>query len=698
MKAKLKNANGIVRFLLNHGEKLGIVAVLAVAGLLIYKSLGREMLAESNQPPALTARTTEAKSKVEQMNWDTFDPSERTDSSTFLARASDGLITPVPPEMGKPMPKFDPSIIDEMKLRDDPILVAVENVEVNAGSGLWMSADPAVIREKMIAAVKEAERKAQEAKVEAERLAAEADEGGRGGRRGRGEEGMTGRGGEDYGAMGGTKTKDGAIVVSPRGGAEMQGFEDIRERSWVTVLAKVPIKQQFQMYEDALVGAAGFNATNDSPEYLGYFVERAEVTEDGQGKWEPLTPVKGSGIVSVMNTWPIQTPDLVTPKYNHPLLTFPLPPMVMREWGDEITHSELPIQTPDEIMEEEMQAQEEAMRAQTEGEAEAEDVDNPFAKVIERRTQPMMGGEGGMYAGRGMGGEGGQFMGRQGMGGRGMGGEGGFGGEGRGMGGGMGGGMGVDRDFTYAWDGETKHLLFRYFDSTVTPGHRYRYRVRLAMIDVNAAQVPKFLAPEVSARLEKEKQASEKAKKAAKPLGWRLTEWSEPSPVAVVPQPGLIYLATAKPPSQNNLNAEPEARLVIKSLDATDAAEIALGDWFTRGSVLNRSQRAQVIWSSLIKVDPAEPIESPVFDFITGLTLVDFDGGGEMTPKNRKLPKPARALVMDSSGRLRLRNEFEDEMSVREYDLIMKASDEAARRQRERGGERRGGREGGRGE
>jgi hypothetical protein len=332
------------------------------------------------------------------------------------------------------------------------------------------------------------------------------------------------------------------------------------------------------------------------------------------------------------------------------------------------------------------------MRAQTEGEAEAEDADNPFAKVIERRTQPMMGGEGGMY-GRGVGMEG-RGMGGQAMGRRGMGGEGGFGGEGRGMGGGMGGSMGVDRDFTYAWDGETKHLLFRYFDSTVKPGHRYRYRVRLAMIDVNASQIPKYLAPEVSARLEKEKQTAQKAKKAAKPLGWRLTEWSEPSPVAVVPQPGLMYLASVKPPSQNNLNAEPEARIVIKSLDATEAAEIALGGEFIRGSVLNRSQKAQIIWSSIFKVDPAEPTESPVFDFITGLTLVDFDGGGEMTPKNRKLSKPARALVMDSSGRLRLRNELEDEKAVREYDLIMKASDEAARRQRERGNERRGGRGG----
>ena len=42
--------------------------------------------------------------------------------------------------------------------------------------------------------------------------------------------------------------------------------------------------------------------------------------------------------------------DLVNPKYIHPLLTFPLPPMVMREWGEEVTHSDLPLPKPEDLM------------------------------------------------------------------------------------------------------------------------------------------------------------------------------------------------------------------------------------------------------------------------------------------------------------------------------------------------------------
>lgn len=685
MKAKLKSANGLVRFLLNHGEKLGMLAVLAVAGLLIAKSLGREKLGDDKQPAQLEASAGQAREKVQNMKWDDLPEEEATSYERYQARSGELKITLID---SKDFPKIEinPPVIEPMKLRADPVLIAVEDLEVNPGSGLWMSSDPATIRKNLIEAAKKAAAEAAEAKAEADRMAEETESGGRGGR-----DGDEGRGPEGFGDMGGMmKTKDGAIVVQPRGGAQMQGYEDIRERSWVTVLAKAPIKQQFQMYEDALAGAGGFNLTNDQPEYWGYIVERAEITEEGQGKWMQLTPVRGPGIIKVMSTWPMPTPDLVTPKYIHPLLTFPLPPMVMRAWGHEITHSEMPIQTAEELMEEQQRELEEANKPEEE---QAEDPDSPFAGAIRRGTQPMMGGLEGEFS---RGGLEGRAMGRPSMYGGGM--EGGLeGGRGGGMpGGGRSGGP--TELPPYSWDFETKYLLFRYFDSTVAPGHRYRYRVRVAMIDVNALQIPKYLAPEVSARLEQEKAAAVKAKKPAEPKGFRLSEWSEPSPIAVVPQSGLAYLAGAKPPSQNNLNSEPEARVVVKSLDSEFAAETAIGDWFTRGSVLNRTQNAQIIWSSLLKPDPAGPVETPEFDFATGLTLVDFDGGEEMTPKNKKLLAPARALVMDSAGRMMTRDELaeKNQLAVREYDYVIEASKLAAQRARQQSDGRGEGR--GRGE
>jgi hypothetical protein len=687
MKAKLKGANGFVRFLLQHGEKIGIAAILVVAGMLVWSSLGRPIVDDSKQPPALTREANAAKSSVENMSWETFPPEERTDFTSFSSRSGDLVSTPVNPRSYPPIPPWDQPVIKPIKLREDPILVAATDLEVRASAGLWMSSDAEAIRANMRAAAQEAARLRREQEEEAARMAEEGDrEGGRGrGQgRGRGEGGFgeMGRGGMGS-DMGGMKTKDGALVMQPMGGAQVQGFEKIMEQSWVTVLAKVPIKQQFQMYEDALASARGFNVTADQPEYLGYEVERAEVTDDGPGKFTLLKRVSAKAMIDRMSTWPIQTPDLVNPKYIHPLLTHPLPPMIMREWGDEITHSDLPLPTPEELAAgpgmEEVQPEEPA-----ESGDESED---PFGRAARRAAQPGMamgrGAEMGMMGRPGMG-RGGEMgmMGRPGMG---RGGEMGMMGRpGMGRGGEMGGmGMGasiVEELPPFAWDGRTKTLLFRYFDDTVEPGRRYRYRVQLVLKDVNANQPAMYLDPEVSTRQTEDKRP------------YRVTEWSEPSPVAVVPRPGLTFIAETKDPG----GAEPEARLIIKSVDSANAAEVANDAWYTRGSVLNFTQKAKIIWSSVYKVNAEKPDESPVFRFFTGLTLIDLDGGDQLVPKNRNLKAPARALVMDSAGRLMMQNELDQGKTIREYDFILRQDAEAARRARETESDR-GGRGGGRG-
>jgi hypothetical protein len=242
----------------------------------------------------------------------------------------------------------------------------------------------------------------------------------------------------------------------------------------------------------------------------------------------------------------------------------------------------------------------------------------------------------------------------------------------------MGGGAGsVDPSMfeAYTWDGATRYLLFRYFDTNVEPGKRYVYRVRMALADVNFDPVPKmYLANEVVERLSKTE------------LGYRMTDWSAPSPVAVVPQAGLVYLAGAEPANQTNVSSEPEAEILIKTLDAGTAAEAALAQMFTRGSVLNLlSQQAKVLWSMTFQAvnREEEPQPSPEFDFRTGLTLLDFEGG-EVLNGNRKLLAPARAVLMDSAGRLSIKNELDDLKPVTEYDGYVAASAQAAREQKER--------------
>jgi hypothetical protein len=536
----------------------------------VYSSFGRPVVDAAKQPDRLNQEATKANLHVQQMSWEAFPKEEKTDFASFESQPGDKYLTPVDPQQYPPKPPWNENVIPPVKLRQDPVLVAATDLEVRPGSGLWMAADPDVILEKMRAAAMEARDREREAAEEAERMAEEGEGGRGGGRRGREGMGMDSRGGMGFGDMSGTKTKDGALVVPPAGGAQMQGFEDIREKSWVTVLAKIPIKQQFQMYEDALASARGFNVTIDQPRYLGYVVERAEVTEEGTGKFLPLATMTAKTLTAKMSEWPpTQSMDPGNPKYNHPLLTHPLPPMIMREWGNEITHSDLPIPTPEDLMreaEEAAAAQLPAAEEEVEGAA-----DDPFGRAAKKGTvQP-----GGMYGGRmeggiGMGRPPGMGMGRM-EGGMGMGRPPGMG-MGRGMEGGMGmgmGGRGADGTVElpeYVWDGTTKTILFRFFDATVKPGNRYRYRIRLVVQDVNADQQPKFLDPTVTARQAKD------------PKRFRMSEWSEPSPVAVVPEPGLIFIAQTKDVTTD----EPEARLIVKSVDSVNAAEIAHNEWYAR--------------------------------------------------------------------------------------------------------------------
>ena len=61
-------------------------------------------------------------------------------------------------------------------------------------------------------------------------------------------------------------------------GVPLQGGERIERAYWACVTAKVPIREQLKLYQDAFEKAKlGFDPTRDFPQYKGYIVQRAEV-------------------------------------------------------------------------------------------------------------------------------------------------------------------------------------------------------------------------------------------------------------------------------------------------------------------------------------------------------------------------------------------------------------------------------------
>ena len=155
-------------------------------------------------------------------------------------------------------------------------------------------------------------------------------------------------------------------------------------------------------------------------------------------------------------------------------------------------------------------------------------------------------------------------------------------------------------------------------------------------------------------------------------LLYRWTDWSEPSPVVGVPQLGRVYIAGAKAAKESNVNDEPSAKLLVHALNREHAAEIALEEWFRRGSVVNVHGKADVIWAD--RYDPAENVE---FDFHTGITMLDFAGGQALSSKDSDLTAPARALLMDPAGKLKVVTELEHEDKVKEYELAVESAQDS---------------------
>jgi len=645
MKTNLKNGNAMVRLLLAHGEKIGILAIGICTALVIWSAIGRERL--GREPNELDSLAKQAKSKVASFTWDKYPQEERIDAEPVPESA----MATIPPS-AFPIYEgtWDPAVSDPVTLRTDPVLLAAVDLEVNADSGLWASADPGVIKRKMLEFEKERKREEQELQAARDRAERAVDSRQR-------EAGPGGYGEGTAGSRARKPARDAPMVERPRTGAQLQGFEEITAKSWVTVLAKVPIDQQTQQYIDSLRTSRGYNEAVDIPRYLGYQIDRAEVKSQGQGEWKKIAFIFDKVLIREISTYPVDVVDVIDPDVKHSTLTHPLPPLILREWGKRVSHSSMP------LAEEKAKAEAKALQQPNEEDDSKESMseDELFAEAEARRDQQ-----------RTASGEFGQMQ--QGGGGLGDMMQGEFRGEygsdmEREYGGGYGGGgtLGRGSDATleeFVWDQETPYLLFRYFDNTVEAGHSYRYRVRLNLRDVNHKVKPQYLDKTVSERRE------ETGSK-----WYRWTDWSEPSPVAGVPMPARVYLVSSKPARDTNFNAEPEADILIKALNSEYAAEVARQESFNRGSVINIIDKAKVIWAS-----KADEEDFPSFKFLTGITLLDFTGGDKLSRKNKEMVVPTRALLMDAAGHLFVQNEMEDLETVTEYEAIIEAGKEGRRR------------------
>ena len=157
MKSNLKGGNAIVRLLLAHGEKIGMVAILACAGLLLWSAIKVPRLEESKNPGRLVSMASDAEQKINSFTYediakhDNPDPPVLVQSKPFKVDALQQIARKDFPTL----PLINPYVIPPQKMRTDPVLLAAEDLEVHSDSGLWATANPEAIEQRKLAALAE---------------------------------------------------------------------------------------------------------------------------------------------------------------------------------------------------------------------------------------------------------------------------------------------------------------------------------------------------------------------------------------------------------------------------------------------------------------------------------------------------------------------------------------------------------------
>lgn len=663
MKGKGNGLAAIKGLALKHGEKAVMLLVVLAAVWLIKSTMSHESLDPRNSPKNLESQATQVSQSLQNYSWTEAQENGAEEVRIFKPVQSASLEVPDDPYK---LSGVDPMVVPPVELRKDPKLLPVAEYEVHALTGLFGFIDEEVARNKDLAAAREAARTQLDREREQERAAR--DEGNnRGGRGG-------GRGGFDMGfgrdgLAGEDENRRPVAVPLPRAGVDLDGSELIRRLSCAVVMAKVPLPEQLQEYKNALSASKGYDPSRDYPQYFGYVVQRATVSEDGgELQWKTLRfpnghyKIEGDNkrffsaitnapgleyIDKMIFNWAGGLEDIHDPRYDHYNLTVPQAPLVGRNWDELAYMSEIPLASEvEEMMEERLD--EGAPAAGTEEEEEG-GIDFGAATGGIGGARGGVGGEfggrGGEFGGRGGGRRSGMGIGRGGMGRRG-GGE--FDGGGRGMGGGRAGGIRSGGGESFDANGnlivEVPFLMLRFFDMTVQPGQKYKYRVQLILQDPNYQMPTSVLEPEVAAR-------------DRKPAIYG--EWSEASPTVVVPQAGIIRLAESTPP-RGGAYGEPGATMLVESFgldEKNNAMQVYKElEGVNRGSVMNYKGEVEML------VDQGRYIET-VEDFTidTGVMVLDLEGGDSYS---RDLKEPTHALMMDSSGRMYLRDELDDEMEV----------------------------------
>jgi hypothetical protein len=698
MATNLKGLSGAKGILLLHGEKISIALVGAVALFIVYKSWSLPKLGDDFQADKLKKEISQTTSAIHDFSWatgikefpDKVKVAKPIDVKNDLNVKPDDYVN-IDPKGRHPL-LVDSPVVPPMIRRTDPVLLNVVDVRAIGGSGIIPFTDEKVRHEQEVRRATEQQAKDREEEARLKRLErTQGQPGGPGQRRGRGgPEGPGGTLANEVYDKAHPKRRPVPGDAARGMGNTVQGGERLEKAYWACVVAKVPIREQLKLYQDALEKSGFSDAQRDFPVYLGFFVERAEDVPGKELQWAPV-PLYDGQAQSIAQNKPISSdknnhaigtetfnklvtaagqfwaggilPDVVDERFLEYPLSMPLPPVVGREWSSDATHPDIPLAINTPKLEEETQPVQ-----QTPEQTQPGAVTSPFGSA----TAPGTTGPGIMSPAPGrMSPEGPVGVGRRptsefaGPGSIGPGSIGPVrmtpGGGPEGMMGRRSSGSGTVAPQHNTLPKGVDYYLLRFFDFAVEPGKKYRYRVKLVLADPNFGIPANMLASAVLDRQLQEAKANGNQK-----VPFRMvSKFSDPSPTVGIPLAGNVRLAKVSVPPPERITEEPTVRLMVEAFDIDEGnnpIQAAAEKDYRRGYVANFVEDAEYLGEGGLWIDTQKE-----FKFLTGMMVLDLDGGAKLT---REMTVPSRMLVMGPAGDLYIHHENDDKPLVEYHRLL----------------------------
>lgn len=600
-------------FFLNHVEKLALVLFLAGAGYLIYDGITTKRYPPERNPADLVTKASMAKKEIVEGNhWDAI-KAERVVTTDFTGMAKDSRSKV---ESSKyVISDLNGAIVKNGGKRGDPALLAPKDVQVKTFFGAIAvnssKTAPADSLEDAPEPVPEDKRrpgrkdstaaKATPGKVRT--LNANFDRGY--------QKGMAAMESSVpvYGSEAGPNT------VAPPPIKQGKPYPILAQMNIVT--AVIPHDELNENYKTELEFAPGFLPDRDSPNYLGFEVQRVDVTGDpnrqiAENEWQDSKECSTAAQMKWKDTWVGASEEIVDTKYLvEKILTIPIPPILISDYRDLVAHPLV------ERVKKEMSS----MQSYESG---ASSMMSSMMSSSSSSSSSMMSGSSSPSSSYG----------------------------------------GMMAPSTAMDDPAlmpkalppSEYKLIRFYDRTVKAGKTYRYRVRAVLEDPNyprlESQSPKTstMKPDVVNRVQ-ELIASEKVAN-AKVVGTkklpraskRTTPWSEPSDPIEVTHPIELYASQVngtfeakRIKDSSNPNSKSETLIETIPLKAT----MVYGEWSPEYAVL--VPRKQSVDRGMVLSGPApeggldvihpylKTIKRlPAYRFNNPVTVADIRGGGKL--------------------------------------------------------------------